>query len=204
MSDDRSTPISSLNNQDDSEVVSKVLDKYNHLSQNDHGEMASSLMPRPQPSGDILEMPPLHPDQRQLEEKFENRDFNSDIYKLSARDPILVQQYDQQVRKSKDYQRSNQETSRGGGEEEDYEDYDEYEVMEEEPYWRRMMNEMRIIFFIVLFVTLFFNCNFGVDKFLCKYPFFGNANYDCNWKGVLLKSILVGIFSYMAIRFIRV
>jgi hypothetical protein len=137
-----------------------------------------------------------------MEERFENRDLNQNIYELNARDPILVQQYNQQLKKSGEFVRGQAPVNQMEGDEEF--DYEYEDVIEEEPLWRRWLNEARIVIFIVIFVTIFFNCNFGVDKLLCRYSFFGNENNDCNWKGVLLKSILVGLLSYATIRFIRV
>jgi len=207
--DDMSTPISRLgasDRRDSSRIASNIMDKYNSMNQMGHMEqadMATNLMPRPQSSGDILEMPPMDPSMRDLEEKFENRDVNKELYEMNARDPILVQQYNQQLKKSNDYLRTQAQVNQPEGEEE-YEEYEDDEMIYEEPLWRRWLNEWRIVIFIIIFVTLFFNVNFGVDKYLCRYAFFGNENYDCNWKGVLLKSICVGLFSYLAIRFLRV
>jgi outer membrane protein OmpA-like peptidoglycan-associated protein len=205
--DDMSTPISRLGSsdrRDSSRIASNIMDKYNSMNQMgqmEQSEMATNLMPRPQSSGEILEMPPMDSSIRDLEEKFENRDVNQQLYEMNARDPILVQQYNQQLKKSNDLLRTQAQVDQEG--EEEYEEYEDMEY-EEEPLWRRWLNETRIVIFIVIFVTLFFNVNFGVDKYLCKYSFFGNENYDCNWKGVLLKSICVGLFSYLAIRFLRV
>ena len=206
--DDMSTPISRLGSsdrRDSSRIASNIMDKYNSMNQMgqmEQSEMATNLMPRPLSSGDILEMPPMDSSIRDLEEKFENRDVNQQLYEMNARDPVLVQQYNQQLKKSNDLLRTQAQVDQPEGEEE-YEEYEDMEY-EEEPLWRRWLNETRIVIFIVIFVTLFFNVNFGVDKYLCKYSFFGNDNYDCNWKGVLLKSICVGLFSYLAIRFLRV
>ncbi len=203
--DDMSTPISHLGSRKSSQIASNIMDKYNSMNQMGHMEqadMATNLMPRPQSSGDILEMPPMDPSMRDLEEKFENRDVNQELYEMNARDPILVQQYNQQLKKTNDVLRTQAQVDQGEGEEE-FEEYEDVEY-EEDPLWRRWLNEARIVIFIVIFVTLFFNVNFGVDKYLCRYSFFGNENYDCNWKGVLLKSVAVGIFSYLAIRFLRV
>jgi hypothetical protein len=203
--DDMSTPISHLGSRKSSQIASNIMDKYNSMNQMGHMEqadMATNLMPRPQSSGDILEMPPMDPSMRDLEEKFENRDVNQELYEMNARDPILVQQYNQQLKKTNDVLRTQAQVDQGEGEEE-FEEYEDVEY-EEDPLWRRWLNEARIVIFIVIFVTLFFNVNFGVDKYLCRYSFFGNENYDCNWKGVLLKSICVGLFSYLAIRFLRV
>ncbi len=208
--DDMSTPISRLGGGgDDSQIVSKILDKYNSLNdinRVEQSDMATQLMPRPQSSVDIMELPPIDMNQRNMEERFENRDFNNELYNMNARDPIMVQQYENQLKKSKDFVGGQAPINNMDGEGDEIEEYEEYEYdnYEEEPLWRRWMNEARIVIFIVVFVTLFFNVNFGVDKVLCRYSFFGNENYDCNWKGVLLKSVLVGLFSYLAIRMIRV
>ncbi len=203
--DDKSTSIQSLHQGDDPEVVNQVMQKYNQISdlnRDDQMSMPAQLMPRPQSSGDIMELPPLHPNQQQMEQQFESRDMNQDLYRLNAQDPMLTQQFNQDMKKSRDFIQSQSTVDEG-----DYDEYEEDEYEEEvykEPLWRRILNEMRIPFFIILFVFLFFNINFGFDKLLCRYPFFGNANYDCNWKGILLKAILVGVLSYISIRFLRV
>ncbi len=127
--DDMSTPISRLgasDRRDSSRIASNIMDKYNSMNQMGHMEqvdMATNLMPRPQSSGDILEMPPMDTSIRDLEEQFENRDVNKELYEMNARDPILVQQYNQQLKKSNDYLRTQAQVNQPEGEEE----YEEYE-----------------------------------------------------------------------------
>ena len=65
--DEKSTPLSSLNNKpDDSDTVNQILSKYNTL-QNNEGTMPSKDSNIPK-----------------MEEAFENRNLNSEMYKLKA------------------------------------------------------------------------------------------------------------------------
>lgn len=208
MDDDKSTPISALNNgNDDSEVVSQVLEKYTNLNdnnRNDHQRMSQDLMPRPSPGGDIMQLDPINPNQRQMEERFENRDINAQLYNMNGQDPMLMQDYQRQLDKSNQYIRS-QQREQMGDDEEEYEEYEEIEYVDDQPAWRRTLNEVRIPVIIFIFVFIFFNKNFMVDKFICKYNFFGNPeHYECNWKGVLLKCVIVALFAYITIRFIKI
>ncbi len=201
--DDRSTPLSSLNNQDDSEVVSQILEKYNNLQdtqKNDHEMMASQLMPRPLSGNELMDLPPLQPNQQVMENQFENRDLNSELYKMNGQDPIIMSEYNKQMQQTNSF--LNQQT----GPVEDDEEYVEYEeVNDEEPMWRKILNEVRIPLFMIIFIFIFFSSEIGFDKLICVYPFFGDStHYDCNWKGTLLKSFIVGILAYLSIRFIRV
>ena len=65
--DEKSTPLASLNNKnDDSEVVNKILDKYNSLEQNPDGTL-----------------PPQDQNIQQMENEFENRDMNQQMNQMS-------------------------------------------------------------------------------------------------------------------------
>ncbi len=207
MSDDKSTPISALNNSsDDSEIVSQVLEKYNNLNDSnrqDHQMMANQLIPQSSPR-DIPELRSMNPSQDRLEEQFENRDMNSQLYRMNGQDPMIMADYQKQLQKSKEYIRS-ERMNQQGGDEDEYEEYEEVEYVEEEPLWRRTLNEVRIPLIIFIFVFIFFNRNFMIDKFICKYNFFGDSqHFECNWKGVILKALIVAGLSYLTIRFIRI
>jgi hypothetical protein len=166
--DDKSTPIESLNNiLNDPEVVNKVMTQYNNLQNNNSSYEQTT----------------------QLENKFENRDLNSEIYNLQGKN-----HYKQQQQQQDDYEQDDQYDN------DDNENY-EYEIIEL-PLWKRILNELRIPFFIILFIILFFNSYF--DKLLLqKIAFFGNKFNECNTYGFLVKTILVAILSYVFIRFIR-
>lgn len=204
---DDSTPISSLhgddrNSGDDNKFVNKLMDKYVALEKNEQMDMANMLMPRPQPGGEMSELPPLDRNQRDMEEKFENRDLNKDLFQLNAQDPILMRQFEQELQNSRNYIKGQNMME---APEMNEDDYDEYEEMEyEEPLWRKILNEVRIPIVIVIYIFLFFHINIGFDKLLCRYPFFGNQHNQCYWTGTLLKAVFVGIFSYITLRYIKI
>lgn len=176
--DDKSTPISALNNKsDDSEVVNQILNKYNNLQDGQ------------------TNIPPPNQNIAQMEDQFENRNLNKEIYNLSG-DNVAYKEHHQ-----KEMQRISQQNQPQYEEEQYEEDYDEYEVIEV-PLWKRIVNEIRIPFFIFLFIIIFSNCSF--DKFLItKVPILGNQFNECNTYGFLLKALLISILSYIVIRFIR-
>lgn len=176
--DEKSTPIASLNNnQDDSTVVNQILSKYNNLEDG----------------------------QTNMENKFENRDLNNEMYNIKADNVQYNDHY------QKELQRSSQYTNENNGNKEiidqnentydDDDDYDEYEVIEI-PLWKKIINEIRIPIFIFIFILCISNCTF--DKLLItKIPFLGNNFNECNTYGILLKALLISILSYIFIRFIK-
>lgn len=176
--DEKSTPISSLNNKsDDSEVVNQILSKYNNLDNN---------------SGII---PPLNPNISNMENQFENRNLNQEMYNLNANNIAYNDHYQKEI------QRTNQYANQNNDDNEDYDEYEEYEVVEL-PLWKRILNEIRIPFFIFLLILLLSNCTF--DKFLIKkIPILGNPFNECNTYGFLLKAFIISILSYIFIRFLR-
>ncbi len=185
MDDDKSTPISSLNNRgDDSEVVNQILNKYNDLGSSDGS------------------LPPSNPNIRQMENQFENRNLNNEMFEHNSKNIAYKEHYENELKRSNEYQKkSNKVQFQDDDEDEDDDEYDEYEVIEI-PLWRRILNEFRIPLFIIIFVIIFSNCSF--DKQLIKrIPFFGNEFNECNTYGFLLKAFLIGIFSYILIKFVR-
>jgi hypothetical protein len=181
--DDKSTPIESLNNKgDESEVVNQILSKYNNLQDG------------PQDS-----IPPMNKNITQMENQFENRNLNQELYDLGSKNVGYDDHYSKEMKRANSFNNPNQ-----GDLEEPYEDenYEEYEI-EEVPLWRRVLNEIRIVLYIFIFVIVFFNCSF--DKFFVgKLPYFGNQFNECNTYGVLLKALFVSLLSYIFIRFIRI
>jgi hypothetical protein len=170
--DDKSTPIESLNNKvDDSEVVNNILSKYNNLQDN-------------QPS-----LP-------QMEQKFEDRNLNQEIYTLNSNNVAYKEHYQQEMQRTAQQNKPPQEVY-----EQDDDDYEEYEVIEV-PLWRRILNEVRIPLYIFIFILFISNCTF--DKFLlARLPLLGNKFNECNTYGFILKAFLISILSYIFIRFIR-
>jgi hypothetical protein len=177
--DEKSTPISSLNNKgDDSDVVNNILKKYNNLEQGTNID--------------------------QLEKKFEDRNLNQEIYDISS-DNTQYKDHQQ-----KEIQRINKQEEVQYEDEQEYNDneqnnedeYVEYEI-EEQPLWRRILNEIRIPIYIFIFALVFFNSSF--NKILIqRIPIFGNQFNDANIYGFLVKAFLLALISYLFIRFVRI
>lgn len=180
--DDRSTPINSLNNSsDDSEVVNNILSKYNNIQDSASGTL-----------------PPLNRNIPQMEDKFENRNLNNEMYNLKGNNVEYQQHYKNEQKRVSQYTKQDEEYEDDPSEEE----YEEYEVVEI-PLWKRILNELRIPLFILIIVVLFSNCYF--DKFLInKIPIMGNQFNDCNTYGFVFKAVLISLLSYLLIRFVRV
>ena len=179
---DQSTPISRLQNDGDADVVNNILNKYNNMQNNNGG--ASNI--------------------EQLEQKFENRDFNKEIFD-GRNDPTPYKEH--YAKEKERIERFQNPVPDGDGDadgddmEQQYEEYEEYEVIEL-PLWKRVLNELRTPIFIFLIILVLFNAPF--DKLYITYlPFFGNKYNECNTKGFLIKALLVALISYVCIRFIK-
>jgi len=186
MEDDKSTPISSLNNRDDSEVVNQILNKYNNLQ-----DGQTTITP---PNSNIPVM----------ENQFENRNLNQEIYNISSDNVQYNDHYQQELKRTKQQQNvyntyENEDDDEDSSEEDEYEEYEIVQV----PLWKRIMNELRIPLYIFILILLFFNCTF--DKKLIKFfPKLGNPFNECNTYGFLLKSLLISIISYLLIKYLYV
>ena len=183
--DDKSTPIDSLNNKvDDTEVVNKILSKYNNLQD---GQTS---------------IPPLNNEIPQMEQQFEKRNINEEIYNLNSNNVAYNDHYQKEIQRTSNQNAQKNNIQEYDEDQDQYEeDYDEYEVVEI-PLWKKILNEIRIPFFIFIFILLLSNCTF--DKFLLnKIPILGNKFNDCNTYVILLKAFLISILSYIFIRFIR-
>ena len=173
--DDKSTPIESLNKVDDTEVVNNILSKYNNLQD---GQTS---------------IPPLNNNIPQMEQQFEDRNLNQEIYNLNSNNIAYKDHYQKEIQRTSNMNNEDSEQY-----EDEYEEYEHVEI----PLWKRILNEIRIPFFIFIFILLISNCTF--DKFLLsKIPFLGNKFNECNTYGVLLKAFLISVISYIFIRFIR-
>ena len=172
---EQSTPISSLTDNSEN-VVNNILNKYNSLQNDD-----------------------------ELEQKFENRDLNKEIFDGRSDNTPYKEHYNKEKERVERFHNNNKEQIEQNDDDDDeddqYEEYEEYEVIEL-PLWKRVLNELRTIFFIFLSILLIFNST--VDKTLIVYlPFLGNKYNECNTKGFLLKSFVIAILSYLFIRFIH-
>lgn len=168
--DEKSTPISSLNNQDDSQVVNQLLDKYNDLQGGNNNQ--------------------------NMEQQFEDRNINQEIYKLKSDNSEYQEHYQKELKRTTPMQNQQNEQH-----EQYEEEYEEYEVIQL-PLWKRVLNELRIPFFIMISILIFLNCSF--DKLIInKIPFLGNTYNECNTYGFLLKVFLASILSYILIKFVK-
>ena len=183
--DEKSTPISSLNNKsDESEVVNQILNKYNNLQDGQ------------------TNIPAQNTNIPNMEKQFENRNLNQEIYNLNSNNDAYKDHYDKELQRTAQQNKHIQQDDNDNNEQQYEEDYDEYEVIEV-PLWKRILNEIRIPFFIFICILLFSNCAF--DKFLIgKVQFLGNQFNECNTYGFLLKALLSSIISYILIKFIKV
>jgi len=183
--DDKSTPISSLNNRsDDSEVVNQILSKYNNLQD---GQTS---------------IPPLNNNIPAMENQFENRNLNQEMYNLNTNNVVYKDHYQKEINRVNNHQKNNNYQDEDEDDEQYEDDYQEYDVVQI-PLWKKILNEIKIPVFIFIFILIFSNCTF--DKFLThKIPFLGNQFNQCNTYGFLLKAFLISILSYISIRIIRI
>lgn len=185
MDDDKSTPISSLNNRDDSEVVSQILNKYNNLQD---GQTS---------------IPPTNSNIPVMENQFDNRNLNQEIYNINSDNVQYNDHYQGELKRTSQQNNPyNQYEEIEEDIDEDDDEYDEYEVVQA-PLWKRVMNEVRIPFYIFIFILIFFNCTF--DKILLKYiPKLGNPFNECNTYGFLLKAFVISLLSYILIKYVYI
>jgi hypothetical protein len=182
--DEKSTPIESLNNRtDDSEVVNNILNKYNSLQDGQ------------------TNIPPLNNNISNMENKFENRNLNQEMYERGSDNEQYKEHYQNELKRTTQVNNPKQNNIEQQYDDSDEEEYEEYEMVEL-PLWRRVLNEIRIPVYIFIFIVIFSNSTF--DKLLIKkVPFLGNEYNDCNTYGFLLKAFVISILSYIFIRFIR-
>jgi hypothetical protein len=181
--DDKSTPIESLNRNDDSEVVNQILNKYNNLGNTDDT------------------IPSMNPNIPEMENKFENRNLNKEMFEHNSNNVVYKDHYENELKRTNQFNSKKNIQEQNDYDDEDEYDEDEYEVVEI-PLWRRVLNEIRIPLFIFIFIIIFSNCSF--DKLLIKrVPLLGNEFNECNTYGFLLKAFLISVFSYILIKFIR-
>jgi len=185
---DKSTPIASLNKTDDSEVVNDILQKYNNLQDENKAKDQTT----------------------NLEEKFEKRDLNKEVYNLTSENIAYEKHLNKEKKRVKEYTQQEQYEE----EEEIYEEYDPEDMGDEEdiesidsveniPLWKKFVNEIRIPIFIFLVTILLSNST--VEKFVVKkIPYLGNQFNETNLYGFLLIAFLIAIISYILIRFIRI
>ena len=183
-----STPIDSLNNNQpqihdtDPNVANSILDKFNNMN----------ISPNEGYQGDL---PPINPQIPIMEHDMENRNRNAQLEEMRYMNPIAHIEYQKQQQMMMDAQYQDAE---------EVEDDEEYEVVETNPTWKKVLNEIRIVVFVLIMVLFIFNNHF--NKFVTQiipYLRLNNYSYDTNNLGSVFKASIVGIFSYLLIRFVK-
>tara|TARA_B110000037_G_C17096294_1_gene496103 strand:- start:44 stop:613 length:570 start_codon:yes stop_codon:yes gene_type:complete len=189
MSDEKSTPISSLNNKpDESDTVNQILSKYNTLQENNNNTIPSQDKNIPE-----------------MEQKFESRDLNKEAYDLKADNTQYQQHAQSENQRLQQLNTQEQKYENNIRDDEDYDDdesYEEYE-MEELPLWKKITNEIRVPLFIFLSILAVMS-TYSNKMLISKVPFFGNEYNELNTKGFLVKAFICSLIAYILVRFIRV
>lgn len=185
MADEKSTPLSSLNNKpDESETVNQILSKYNTLQQENNDSI-----------------PPQNPNLPKMEESFENRDLNQESFQRQSDGTQYNQHMNNEKYRMMQMQQQQQQQQGNMEDDDDDESYEEYE-MEELPLWKKIVNELRVPVLIFVCIALIMP-NSNNKYILGKIPFLGNEFNDLTTLGFLLKALLCAIISYVLVRFIR-
>lgn len=189
--DSQSTPIESLNSQDDSQAVNNVLAKFNNLQIPSQPSIGGSTS--------ISELPPINRDIPQMEKQFENRNLNTEMYSHSSQNVAYENDYNNEMRRVSKY--GNKAPQQEQYEDDEYE-YEDEIVVDEIPLWKKVLNEIRIPLFIMIVSLIFFNKKFE-KTFVKSVAFFGNQFNEVNIYGFIVLCFIVSIISYLMIRFIR-
>ncbi len=191
---DKSTPISSLNNNlDESEIANRQIQQFN--ANLGGGFQQSTPLNQLQQSADI---PPLNPQITQMEQKFENRNLNQEIYGLNTSDITSAEHRRREMNRLRNQQMEDDDEDEDEDDEELYEEFEQEDV----PLWKKIINEVRIPLIVFLLAVIFFNCSF--DKMMLRsIPMFGDQYNQCNNYGFLVKAFLVAVLSYVLILFIK-
>ncbi len=189
---DMSTPIDSLHDQTphhiqdtDPNVANSILNKYNNMN----------ISPNEGYQGDL---PPINPQIPMMEHDMENRNRNAQLEEMHYMNPLV------HIEHQKQQQMIQQQMMEAQYQDDEEDDEDEYEVIETNPMWKKVLNEMRIVIFVLIMVLFIFNNHF--NKLLTQiipYLRLNSYSYDTNNLGSILKAFIVGIFSYLLIRFVK-
>jgi hypothetical protein len=190
---DMSTPLSGddhIQVQDTNpEIANSILDKFNNMSINMEGASSGGY------EGDL---PPLNPQIPLMEHDMENRNTNAQLENMRYMNPIA------HIEAQKAAAAAAQQQYEHDQDEDQYED-DMYEdIIEKTPLWKKILNELRIVLFVMIMTLFLFNNHF--NKFVTQYvPLFrlNNYTYDTNIFGTIVKALVVGILSYGLIRSVK-
>ena len=186
-----STPIHSLEQnqiQDTNpDVANSILDKFNNMN----------ISPNEGYQGDL---PPINPQIPMMEHDMENRNRNAALEEMRYMNPVAHIEAQKQQQMIMQQQMMQQQMM-----EQENDDDDEYEeIIQTIPIWKKILNEMRIIVFVLIMALFIFNNHF--NKFITQiipYLRLNNYSYDTNTLGTFFKSLILGIFSYLLIRFVK-
>mgnify|MGYP001244813884 CR=1 FL=1 len=183
MNDDKSTPLTSLNNKnDDSEVVNNILKNYDNLQNNPEGSL-----------------PPIDSNIQKMEQEFEDRDMNNSLYNMNSDNTQFKEHSDNEARRLQKMNNNNQVQDEY---ENDNDEYDEYEV-EELPLWKKIVNEIRVPLFIFIMILAIMSATFD-KKIIKTVPLFGDQYNEINTYGFIIKAFICSLLAYILVRFIRV
>jgi hypothetical protein len=170
----------------DPEMANSILSQFNEMN----------VSPEAGYHGDL---PPVNPEIPMMEHDMEQRNMNRDLENMRYMNPVA--HIEAQKQAAALYQQQQQYDQDDGDEDEEvYED----DYMESPPLWKKILNESRIVVFVMIMVLFLFNSQF--NKLLTTYvPYFrlNLYTYDTTTLGTVLKALLVGILSYLLIRFVR-
>lgn len=194
---DMSTSIDSLDENQhqihntDPNVANSILDKFNNMN----------ISPNEGYQGDL---PPLNPQIPMMEHDMENRNRNAQLEEMRYMNPITHIEAHKQKQQQIIHQQQMMEAQYENENENEVDEEDEYEVIETNPTWKKVLNEIRIVVFVLIMVLFIFNNHF--NKFLSQiipYLRLNNYSYDTNNLGSVFKALIIGIFTYLLIRFVK-
>ncbi len=164
------------------EMANSILDQLSNMN----------ISPTPGYQGDL---PPIHPEVPSMEHDMEQRNMNQQIENMRYMNPMA----------HIEAQKAAAAAAAAAAQQYEDEEEDEYEYYEEEtPLWKKILNELRIVLFVMIMVLFLFNTHF--NKLLTQYvPLFrlNNYTYDTNTLGSVAKALVVGICSYALIRSVK-
>ncbi len=169
----------------DPEMANSILSQFNEMNVSPEGGYHGDL-------------PPINPEIPMMEHDMEQRNMNRELENMRYLNPVAHIEAQKQAAAAEAayYQQQQYE---GDGDEDVDDDY-----VEPPPLWKKVLNEMRIVVFVMIMVLFLFNATF--NKLLTTYVPYLRLNlytYETTTLGTVLKALLVGVLSYALIRFVR-
>lgn len=168
----------------DPDVANSILDKLNNININ--------VSPNSGYEGDL---PPINPEIPMMEHEMENRNMNAQIENMRYMNPISHIEAQKAAAAAA-------AAAQADYEEEEYEEMEEVETRN--PLWKKILNELRIVIFVMIMTLFLFNQQF--NKLITQYiPLFrlNNYTYETNIMGNVAKALIVGLCSYGLIRSVK-